>query len=234
MGTLCRNANRARVAAARDPAEGDEARAQGGAEGASNVGAALGPVDALSREAATRAPQAVDVDAESGEPVPAFASEFIIAFATDLDDLAVFEALREFDGDAASEMVVAGARPEHFVAFRRAVEGGWMRFGGDGAEGFECEGHFRSRKTVVAVSSCTLHGKQAAIDQLRKMCACRLRGNVRGEGESSGGASAPIQQVNEYGCAGRFADEFPDASEWVGWIHALSVARDRNQQFMQR
>ena len=117
------------------------------------MGAALGPVDALSCEAATRAPQAVDVDAESGEPVPAFASESIIAFATGVDDLPVFEALGEFDGDAACEMVVAGARTKHFVAFRRAVEGSWMRFGGDGAEGFEREGHFRSRKFVVAVSS---------------------------------------------------------------------------------
>ena len=85
-GAFCRNANRARVAAASDPAEGDEA-------------------------------------------------------------------LGEFDGDAACEMVVAGARTKHFVAFRRAVEGSWMRFGGDGAEGFEREGHFRSRKFVVAVSS---------------------------------------------------------------------------------
>src|SRR5215469_191125 len=159
--------------------------------------------------------------------------EFIIAFATDLDDLAVFEVLREFDGDAAGEMVVAGARTKHFLAFRRAVEGGWMRFGRDGAQGFEREGHFRSRKTVVAVSSCTLHGKQAAVDQLRKVRACRLRGNVRGEGQFSGGASAPVQQVNEYCCAGRFADEFSDASEWIGWVHAPSVARDRNQQFMQ-
>lgn len=152
-GAFCRNANRARVAAASDPAEGDEARAQSGAEGARKMGAALGPVDALSCEAATRAPQTVDVDAESGEPVPAFASESIIAFATGVDDLPVFEALGEFDGDAACEMVVAGARTKHFVAFRRAVEGSWMRFGGDGAEGFEREGHFRSRKFVVAVSS---------------------------------------------------------------------------------
>jgi len=151
-GAFCRNANRARVAAASDPPEGDEARAQCGAEGARKVGAALGPVDALSREAATRAPQAVDVDAESGQPVPAFASEFIIAFATRVDDLPVFETLGEFDGDAASEMVVAGAGTKHFVV-RRALEGSGLRFAGDGAEGFEREGHFRSRKFVVAVSS---------------------------------------------------------------------------------
>jgi len=56
-GAFCRNANRARVATMSDPAEGDEARAQCRAEGAGNVGAALGPVHALSCEAATRAPQ---------------------------------------------------------------------------------------------------------------------------------------------------------------------------------
>jgi hypothetical protein len=65
------------------------------------------------------------------------------------------------------------------------------------------------------------------------MAACRRRGNIRGEGQFSGGASAPVQQVNEYRCPGPFADEFPDASEWICWVHALSVARERNQQFMQ-
>ena len=143
----------ARVATTSDPAEGEEARAQCGAEGASDVRAALGPVDALSSEATTPAPQAVEVDAESGEPVPAFAPELVIALATGADDLAAFEALREFDGDAASEVVVAGTSMKHSVASLRATNGGWTRFGGDGAEGFEREGHFRSRQSVVAMPS---------------------------------------------------------------------------------
>ncbi len=145
------------------------------------MGTSLGPIEALPGEGSTRAAKRVNIDAEIGEPGATSPAEFVVAFAAWTDNLGLFERVREFDSDAASEMVVAGARRVHIVRDARTRCREWgTRKSGDRPESFERVRDVRPGHRVIAMSAGAANGEQTAVHELRKMRTGGLSRNIRG------------------------------------------------------
>jgi hypothetical protein len=86
----------------------EEGGGEGGAEGAGEVGATLGPVEAGAGNAPSALSQVVGVDPERTEPGLAVPCEVEVV-AVEGEDLALEERVGDGDAESAGEVVVAGA-----------------------------------------------------------------------------------------------------------------------------
>jgi hypothetical protein len=196
-GAAMRDAQGARIAAAREPAQREEARTENRTEGAGDVRAALGLIEAFQREAAAGEADGGGVDAEIREPLLAARAEVVFAVTERADHLFGFQRSREIDGDAAGNVVVAGARGPHGVRIGRMERDGAARARGNGAECFEGAGDFGAGEIVIAMASTGLDGEQAAVNQFGKMGARRLRRNAGCEREFASRQSAAVEKSDE-------------------------------------
>lgn len=167
----------------------------------------------------------VHINTEIGEPGAAGAAELVIAMIRGTENFRGYQRIREIDGDAPCEMVVASSREIHI--FRRSRpwhRGAGSRKRGNRAERFERVSDIGTGKRVVAMAASAAHGKQPAIEKLRKMAAGRLRGNIRGERQFSCGARLSIQQRHQDRRASGVADQVSDGGDRVGCVHAVILA----------
>jgi len=185
----------------------------------------LRPVHALAREAAPRTPEFVNINAQLRKPPLPLRPEFEIAFSPRLDHAGRCQFARQFDGDAPREMVVAGPRQVQVLAGPRADCAGGERRRRNPAQRFQRVRDFATRQGVIAVPARAAHREQPPIEQLGKVPAGRLRGNVRSKSQLARCPGAAIQQGHQNRRTRGVADQFSYSREGIASVHAFSVTR---------
>ena len=195
-----------------------------GTERASEVGAALGPVETTEGETAALGAGFVEVDTESGEFAGAVSREVVgVGRMRDAEPACGNEAVVQGDGDGPGEVVVATAGGAH-------VDGGGGRealagAAGEDAEAFEGAGDGGRGEGVVAVASLHEDADEIVVFEAGEVHAGGRRGHAGDDGQLSAGARVAFHEAVEHARARRLADGGGDAGDCGvdGGFHRFTV-----------
>ena len=205
------------VVFAGEPLAGEGQGEKGGAERATQVGAALAPVETGIGETAALGAATVEVDAERGKGSGSLRSEGICGVAGGggaaerLDPTGANELVVEGDGDGASHVVVAGARGAEVL--RGAGNKLAARAASENAEALEGAGNAGTGEGVVAVTALNKNPDQVFRFEPAEVSAGGGGGDAGNDGKFGSGARVAVHEGVEHAGTGGLADGGGDGGD---------------------
>jgi hypothetical protein len=168
------------------PTQLQQALKQRRAQGAGEVRAPLGPVQAAPGEGSALAAKLGQVHPEVTDQLLAVFGEVIVA-GSDRPQRRSQQRIGHGNPDGAGEVVVTGAREPQRLRLLGLAETAHRPLRGEHAERLNRLGHGRSGQAVVAMSTLSLDRQQATVEQAPQVSAGGGRADPGAAGQLSGG-----------------------------------------------